>query len=85
MSQETIRRPVPRAANNSGVFRLGAVIVLALAVAIILFLVLRNNSNSNNSTATSASLATAAQIESLAASTGHPVFWLGPKPGLRWS
>lgn len=82
MSQEAIRRPVPRTSiRTGGVFRLTAVLVLAAAVAVILFLVLRNSSSSTNH-ASGATKVTAAQIESLAVSVGHPVFWLGSKPGL---
>jgi hypothetical protein len=62
-------------------FRIGAVVVLALAAALILWLVLRDSGSesSTSSTTTAAHEATASEVNGLAASVGHPVFWLGPK------
>jgi hypothetical protein len=63
-------------------FRVGALIALAVIGGLILWLVLRNSGGSSSSqTSTNASSVTVDQIKTLAASVGHPVFWVGPKPG----
>jgi hypothetical protein len=60
-------------------FRVGAVIVLVLAIALILWLVLRNGGGS--STSSSAKAVSVGQLRKLAASVGHPVYWVGPRDG----
>jgi hypothetical protein len=67
--------------------RLGAVIALALAAGVVSWLVLRDGGNTSSSPPaqpSGAAAASVAQIQSLAASVGHPVFWLGPKSGFTY-
>ncbi len=60
--------------------RIGAVIAIALAAGIVTWLVMRDTSDSSPEP-TSVS---AAQLQALAASVGHPVFWLGPRKGFTY-
>ena len=53
--------------------------MLVLAVALILWLVLRDDGDS--STSSSAKAVSVDQIRNLAASVGHPVYWVGPSDG----
>ena len=80
MTEEIIRKPVPRPAAQTTRFRIGALLVLALAVGLILWLALRDK-GSNSSSAASATAVSAEQIKTLAASVGHPIFWAGAKDG----
>jgi hypothetical protein len=69
---------------NERRFRLGAVIALVVIAAIVGWLVLRDNGDSGSSSSsgsTAAHSVTAAGLASFAVSAGHPVYWLGPKPG----
>jgi len=64
--------------------RFVALLVIGLAVAAVGFLALRNAGSStpgSNSTALAAVLVTPAQLDTLAASLKHPIFWLGPSRG----
>lgn len=73
--------------------RLGAVIAIALAAAFVVWLVLRNGDESPAAkpSANASAVATAAgigpvaqsveQLKSFTAGTGHPVYWVGSKPG----
>jgi len=75
MSGETVR------ARNSAVlartprFRAGAVIVLAVAAGLILWLALRDNGSGGGKGVSPT------QLQSLATSVRHPIFWLGPQRG----
>ena len=82
MPQETFATPTPRSPVQTRRFRVGALIVLALAVALILWLVLRDNGDSSTSSAAKA--VSEGQIKNLAASIGHPVFWVGPRDGFTY-
>ena len=73
--------------------RLGAVLAIALAAAFVVWLVLRNGDDSpaKQPANASAAVATAAgigpvaqsvqQLKSFTAASGHPVYWVGSKPG----
>jgi hypothetical protein len=62
--------------------RVGAVVALALAVGFVAWLVLRDRGSSTKpAQPASASAASVQELQSLAASLGHPIFWLGPKSG----
>ena len=66
-------------------FRWGAVTVIALAVGLILWLIFRDTDGGGSSTpAGNVSAVTAGHIKSLAASVGHPIYWLGPKQGFTY-
>ena len=77
---EPVSQPAtPRAAVSAGTFRnlrfrVGAVIVLAVIGGLILWLALRNGG-------ASAKGVSVAEIRTLAASVGHPIFWVGPQKG----
>jgi hypothetical protein len=76
LNPEPTRAQTPPTAQTRTVrFRAGAVIALAVAVGLILWLTLRNN-DSGSAAATAVS---AAQLQTLASSVGHPIFWLGDK------
>jgi hypothetical protein len=63
-------------------FRAGAGIVVIVAVGLILWLALRDTGGSGSSNATGdVSAATEQQVKNLAASVGHQIYWVGPKPG----
>jgi hypothetical protein len=79
MSQETVSKPRSRSPVQTRRFRVGALIVLALAVGLVLWLVLRDTGGSTTSSNTTA--VSVGQIKNLAASVGHPVFWVGPRDG----
>jgi hypothetical protein len=66
---------VSRAPTRTVRFRTGAVIAIAVAAGIILWLALRNTSSG------SGKAVSAAELQSLATSVGHPVFWLGQQDG----
>jgi len=57
-------------------------IVLALAAALILWLVLRDDDGSSASS--SAKAVSVDQIRNLAASVGHPVYWVGPRDSVTY-
>jgi len=57
------------------------VIALAVVGGIILWLALRNTNNSSTTSVAKATAVTVNQIRTLAASVGHPVFWVGPEKG----
>jgi hypothetical protein len=78
MSEETINKPASRSPVQTRGFRIGAVIVVALAVGVVVWLVLRNRGSSSPVNVTAVSVS---QLRTLAASVGHPIFWLGPKKG----
>jgi hypothetical protein len=77
--EETFANRTPRSQARTRRFRIGAVIVLVLVVALILWLVLRDDGDS--STSSSAKAVSADQIEKLAESVHHPVYWVGPRDG----
>ena len=63
--------------------RLGAIVALALAAGFVVWLLVREDDPEPVSTQAEAAAAAVSpdELESLAASVGHPVFWLGPKRG----
>lgn len=80
---QTKERPFPEpgaaAQLQNARFRAGAAIALAVVVGLILWLALRDTGGS--STSTNAKAVSVADIRTLAASVGHPIFWVGPKQG----
>ena len=64
-------------------FRVVALIVTAAAVGLVAWLALRDTggSSSSKAQASSAAAVSVPQIASLAASIGHPIFWVGPITG----
>jgi hypothetical protein len=81
MSDETIPKPSAKSPAQTARFRAGAVIAIAVAVGLILWLALRNTGSSSSSSSSNATAVSFEQIKTLAASVGHPVFWVGPKAG----
>ena len=71
--------PGPAARLQKVRFRAGAAIALAVVVGLIVWLALRDTGSSP--TSTNAKAVSVAGIRTLAASVGHPIFWVGPKPG----
>lgn len=62
--------------------RIGAVVALALAAGFVAWLVLRDRDSSPKATTTAApAAASVGQLNELARSLGHPIFWVGPKAG----
>jgi hypothetical protein len=73
---QTARRPRGRS------IRVGAVVALALAAGLVAWFLLWDNGSSNKAAPTTpANAVSVDQLTSLAASLGHPIFWLGPKSG----
>jgi hypothetical protein len=72
-------------------FRIGAVIAIALAAGFVAWLFLRGNDDGSagapppatapHQTAAAASETSADKLQALAASVGHPIFWLGARSG----
>ena len=82
MSEPTITKPGQGTQVRIRRFRVGAVVVIALAVGLILWLVLRDTGGSSTSSASSSATAVSVeQLQALATSVGHPIFWVGPKAG----
>jgi hypothetical protein len=75
VSEPTGTETASRAPTQTIRFRTGAVIAIAVAAGLILWLALRNTSSGN------AKAVSAADLQSLATSVGHPVFWLGQQDG----
>ena len=76
VSSEETRAPTEsRALPKSTSFRTGAAIVIAVAIGLILWLSLRNTGSGG------AKAVSPADLQSLATSVGHPVFWLGQVDG----
>jgi hypothetical protein len=80
MSEESVAKPTPSSSGQTRRFRVGALIAIALAGGLIVWLVLRDRSGSSSHPA-DVTAVSAQQIRTLAASIGHPVFWMGPKLG----
>lgn len=72
-------RRQPLSAGGRTRFRAIASVVIVAAVALIAWLALRDGGASTPATPNAPTAVTAAQLETLAASVGHPIFWLGPK------
>jgi hypothetical protein len=81
MTEGTTPGPRPGAQARSGRFRVGAGLALAAIIGVILWLALRDTGGSNTSSSANASAVSVHQIRTLAATVGHPVFWVGPRPG----
>jgi hypothetical protein len=79
MNEETFTKPASASQVQSRRFRAGALIVLVLVTALILWLVVRDDGGSSDSSAAKA--VSADEIEKLAASVDHPVYWVGPRDG----
>ena len=75
MSEPTGTETASRAPTQTIRFRTGAVIAIAVAAGLILWLALRNTGSGN------AKAVSAADLQGLASSVGHPVFWLGQQDG----
>ena len=65
--------------------RIGAIIALAVASGVVVWLVVQNNGGSSTPRAQAHGnqpvAASRHRLRVLAASLGHPIFWLGPEPG----
>jgi hypothetical protein len=61
-------------------FRFGAALVLVVVGGIVVWLVLRDHKSSSSSNPNAAAV-TVEQLQALAASVNHPVFWSGPRAG----
>jgi hypothetical protein len=74
--------PRERQASSRTATRPAAVAVIVAAAALVIWLVARDHGNSSPSEqAAKATAVTPAALARLAASVGHPVFWLGPRAG----
>ena len=64
-------------------FRAVALVVVAAAVGLIVWLAVRGTGGSSSSQAktATATAVSVAQLETVASTVGHPVFWVGPKAG----
>jgi hypothetical protein len=81
MEEETPTKPAPTTPAQTSRFRVAAAIVIVVAAGFIVWLALRGNSSPSSSAKASATAVSIGQIRNLAASVGHPIFWVGPKPG----
>jgi hypothetical protein len=61
--------------------RLGAIVAVALAAGFVVWLLVREDDPASTATQAPAAAVSPDELERLAASVGHPVFWLGPKSG----
>lgn len=77
--------PAPTPPARSGMFRIAGVAVLVVVAAVVLFLALRGNGGSSaNNPTSNVKAVTQAQLATLAASVGHPIFWVGPRAGMTY-
>jgi hypothetical protein len=89
----------PRSAfqNRQGPIRIGAVVALALAIAFVVWLVVRGNDSSSAPKTTTTpkttpgkkqrqilTAATPTKLRLLQRAVGHPVYWAGAKPNVRY-
>jgi len=82
VSEQPVSKPAPPAnVTRSPRFRAGALAAVAVVVGLILWLSLRDTGGSSSQGPSNATAVSPDQLKSLASSVGHPVFWLGPKPG----
>jgi hypothetical protein len=75
VAEQTRAPSESRALPNTVRFRTAAVIAVAVAAGIIVWLALRDTGSGN------AKAVSTADLQSLATSVGHPVFWLGQQDG----
>jgi hypothetical protein len=73
--------------------RIGAVVAIAIAAAFVIWLVVRGNDDSSDKTTTTGTTAASGQkpvgpmaatpgaLRALSASSGKPIYWVGPRPG----
>jgi hypothetical protein len=66
---------------SMGTLLVAVAVVLAAAVAIVLWLVLRNGGQSAQAPADTATAASTQRLAAAARSIGHPIYWVGPRPG----
>ena len=80
--------------------RIGAVVALALAIAFVVWLVVRGNDNSSTAKTSTPSAtkpakttrapretvkaASLASLRALARASGHPIYWAGPQPDVKY-
>ena len=78
--------------------RIGAVVALALAIAFVVWLIVRGNDNSSTTSKTTTPTpgkktpkpretiraATPQSLRALARASGHPVYWAGPQPKVKY-
>ena len=85
--------------NRQAPIRIGAVVALALAIAFVVWLVVRGNDNSSTTSKTTTPArskttpkkaretiraATPQSLRALARASGHPVYWAGPQPKVKY-
>jgi len=85
--------------NRQGPIRIGAVVALAIAVAFVVWLVVRGNDNTSSAQKTTThkrtktkptktreivTAATPQRLRALEQASGHPVYWAGQKPNVRY-
>src|SRR2546423_852519 len=85
--------------NRQAPIRIGAVVALALAIAFVVWLVVRGNDNSSSTAKTSTvhkpgkktpkaretvKAASVASLRALARASGHPIFWAGAQPNVKY-
>jgi hypothetical protein len=75
VSEQTRAQTTSPAPTRTVRFRTGAVIAIAVAAGLILWLAVRNKGSDG------AKAVSAAELQSLAISVGHPIFWLGQQDG----
>lgn len=75
------REPAKNTTSKLRRYRTSALIVIAVAAGLIIWLIARGNGGNSKSAPVAE---TPAQLSQLAASVGHPVFWLGRKPGMTY-
>lgn len=74
-------RPSRGAASARTPVVLAAALALAAVIGIVLWLVLRGGGHNTASPGGEATAVSLQRLNSVAASIGHPVYWLGPRPG----
>jgi hypothetical protein len=75
VADETRAASQPRALPSTVPFRTAAAVAIAVAIGLILWLTLRDTGSGNEKAVS------AADLQKLASSVGHPVFWLGQVDG----
>jgi hypothetical protein len=73
MTENTVRQRDSKAVSRLPRFRVGALIALIIAVGFIIWLAVRDSGSSNSSPKS----VSPADLQNLARTVGHPVFWIG--------
>jgi hypothetical protein len=83
MSQATLREH-GGTTSRAIWFRAGAVFVIGVVAAVIIYLSLRDNGSSATPPTAPSTIVSVSDLQTLAQSINHPIFWVGPRNGIQY-